>query len=105
MVSKQFYSPKAQQDLNEIAQYILEDNLKAALRFVDAVEKTCTELRKMPDMGHAFATRNPSLKDMRIMRVSKVYSSYLIFYRQTKRGIEVIRILHGARDLPALFEK
>ena len=105
MVSKHFYSPKAEQDLNEIAQYILENNLEAALRFVDAVEKTCTELRKMPDMGHAFGASNPVLKDMRIMRVSKVYSSYLIFYRQTKRGIEIIRILHGARDLPALFGK
>lgn len=105
MVSKHFYSPKAEQDLNEIAQYILENNLEAALRFVDAVEKTCTELSEMPDMGHTFHARNPALKNMRIMRVSKVYSSYLIFYRQTKKGIEIIRILHGARDLPALFGK
>ena len=105
MVSKHFYSPKAEQDLNEIAQYILENNLEAALRFVDAVEKTCTGLVEMPDMGHTFVVSNPALKGIRMIWVSKVYSSYLIFYRQTKREIEVIRILHGARDLPVLFGK
>ena len=105
MVSKHFYSPKAEQDLNEIAQYILENNLEAALRFVDAVEKTCTDLTEMPDIGHTFYAHNPALKDMRMIRVSKAYSSYLIFYRQTKRGTEVIRILHGARDLATLFGK
>lgn len=103
MSPKHFYTPQAEEDLNEIVQYILENNIKAALRFVDDVEKTCTELTQMPDMGHIFDTYNLSLKDIRIIRVSKMYSNYLIFYRQTRKGIEVIRILHGARDLPALF--
>jgi len=103
MAPKHFYSPKAEEDLNDIAHYILENNFEAALRFVDEVERTCTQLAEMPDMGRAFHARNPALKDMRMMRVSKVYSSHLIFYRQTKKGIEVIRIVHGARDLPRLF--
>jgi hypothetical protein len=30
--------------------------------------------------------------------------NYLIFYRPTDQGIEVVRVLHGARDLPPLFE-
>jgi toxin ParE1/3/4 len=30
--------------------------------------------------------------------------NYVIFYRPAKDGIEVVRILHGARDFPPLFE-
>ena len=30
--------------------------------------------------------------------------NYIIFYRPIDDGIEVVRILHGARDLPPLFE-
>jgi toxin ParE1/3/4 len=100
-----FYSPQAEKDLNEIAQYILEDNLKAALRFVDDVEKACADLVRMPDMGRIFDMTNPLLENIRIIRVSKVYPNYFIFYRQVKKRIEAVRILHGARDLPVLFDK
>ena len=31
-------------------------------------------------------------------------ANYAIFYRPLEDGIEVIRIIHGARDLPKLFE-
>lgn len=29
--------------------------------------------------------------------------NYLIFYRIVPAGVEVARVLHGARDLPSLF--
>lgn len=30
--------------------------------------------------------------------------NYLIFYRPINQGIEVLRVLHGARDIPSIFE-
>ncbi|MGH9438287.1 MAG: type II toxin-antitoxin system RelE/ParE family toxin, partial [Terriglobia bacterium] len=34
----------------------------------------------------------------------KDFPKYLIFYRPIRDGIEVVRVIHGARDIPALFE-
>jgi len=30
--------------------------------------------------------------------------NYLVFYRPASDGIEIIRVLHGARDIPELFD-
>ena len=35
----------------------------------------------------------------------KRYRNYLIFYRPSRDGIEVIRILHGARDFRRYFRR
>ena len=103
MAQKHFYSPKAEQDLNDLAGYILEYDLETALRFVDAVEKTCKLLAEMSGMGHVFLITNAALQDVRMMRVGKPFSAYLIFYREVQARIEVVRIIHGARDYPNLF--
>ena len=31
------------------------------------------------------------------------FDNYLIFYRSTPEGLEIVRVVHGARDLPSLF--
>src|SRR5256885_1546276 len=33
------------------------------------------------------------------------YRSYLIFYRPIRNGVEVLTVLHGARDLQAIIER
>jgi plasmid stabilization system protein ParE len=55
-------------------------------------------------MGSHRGFYNPALDDLRMMRLQN-FKNYLIFYR-TSGGdkLEVIRIVHGARDLPTLFE-
>jgi toxin ParE1/3/4 len=30
--------------------------------------------------------------------------AYVIYYREMKSGIEIVRVLHGARDVPRAFE-
>lgn len=35
----------------------------------------------------------------------KGFPNFLIFYRSTDEGVEIIRILHGARDLDAIFQE
>lgn len=103
MAQKHFYSPKAEKDLNAIAGYILEQDPEAALHFVDTVEKTCKQLAEVPGMGRAFLVAHAELQDMRMMRVGKPFHAYLIFYREGQSCIEVLRIIHGARDYPHLF--
>jgi toxin ParE1/3/4 len=97
-------TPLAAADLIDIASFIAEDNLDAAERFLDAAEATFTNLASMPLMGHAVTFQNPQAQGMRVWRVQG-FEHYLIFYRAVEHGIEVIRVLHAARDIEGLFEE
>ena len=94
----------ARQDLFEIARYIANDNLMAAGRFLEFFEHACDMLSDLPEMGSILeALSRSSMKETRMFPV-KHFTNYLIFYRSLAgKKIEVIRIVHGARDLPALF--
>jgi toxin ParE1/3/4 len=94
--------PRADQDLTEHAQYIARDNVEAGLRFYAAAEETFQALAALPKMGSARDYRNPRLTGLRMWRV-KDFEKYLIFYRPMPSGIEVIRVLHGERDIEAIL--
>ena len=100
------WRPAAERDLASCAAYIAEDNLDAALRFIDAVEETVAALADNPLLGTATAFAHPELAGLR-RRVVHRFKRYLIFYRSeaTPQTVEVVRILPGERDLPqALVE-
>jgi len=40
---------------------------------------------------------------MRVFPV-KSFENYLVFYRPIRDGIEVVRVIHGARDASRVFE-
>jgi toxin ParE1/3/4 len=48
--------------------------------------------------------RNPELRDVRRLTVTG-FENWLLFYRDTEDRIDVIRVLHGARDIAAIFEE
>ena len=89
---------EATADLREIITYIRKENPDAAKRvrkkFVAAMER----LAICPNIGH----RRPDLGDGSL-RCWRVYS-YLIFYRPDKKPLQIIHVLHGARDIPRFFE-
>ena len=96
--------PQALRDLADIAVYLAEESESdaLALRFLDMVEACFEQLAEMPELGVKRKYLDPALKDVRIWRVSG-FDSYLVFYRPTERGIEIIRVLHAKRDIVALF--
>ena len=96
-------TPQAKLDLAEQARYIAADNLDAALRFLDAAERDFTLLSSTPFAG---AKREFRRKDMANVRCWPIrgFENYLVFYRPTHLGIEVLRVLHGARDIGAVFD-
>jgi toxin ParE1/3/4 len=94
--------PLAYVDLAEISEYIAKDRPGSARRFVLAAEKTIDWLLKNPDAGVACEFEHPLARDLRLWRV-KGFKNYLIFYRPTKTGIQVVRVLHGARDIDSIF--
>jgi toxin ParE1/3/4 len=56
-----------------------------------------------PGIGRERRFREPSLQGIRAW-VLVGFENYLLFYRPLANGIEIVRLLHGARDLEGLFE-
>ena len=89
-------SPQAAEDLETIWVYIAQDSRDAADRFVLYIQGVFESILMYPLSGRA----RPELRnDLR----SAPYGNYLILYRPTDSGIDIVRIVHGARDLEALF--
>lgn len=86
---------RAEEDLIEIWLYIANDNPDAADKVLDHVEAVFTLLAEHPDLGPA----RPGLAaELRYFVVRK----YLILYRRIADGVEIVRVVHGARYLPDL---
>ena len=95
--------PQARRDIVETAIYLEEQNPDAAMRFLAAVEETLAVLVTMPGIGVARASGHPRLAGLRWLPVHG-FEKHLIFYCPVDDGIEVIRVLHGARDIKSMFE-
>jgi toxin ParE1/3/4 len=55
-------------------------------------------------MGTSRPFDHPTLAGLRSWRI-KDFASYLVFSIPTEAGIEVVRVLHGARDIERIFER
>ncbi len=95
--------PQAVEAIIDQAAYIGQDSPAAAERFLDAVEVTFADLEKTPRLGRSYESEHPRLTDLRVWRV-KGFPKYLIFYRPVPDGIEIIHLLHGARDIPKALQ-
>lgn len=90
---------KALSDLRECGEFLGSRSLSLELRFYDAAEKTFQFLAENAGIGRLWDSDNPKLKDVRLWRI-KGFENWLIFYRRVPDGIEILRVLHGARELP-----
>ena len=91
-------SSEARIDLIEIGLYIARDNPSAANRLVDAIESKYETLARAPGIGEPRPDILPGLRSFTVKR-------YVIYYREIPDGIEVVRVLHGARDASAAFRR
>ncbi|PSF35517.1 type II toxin-antitoxin system RelE/ParE family toxin [Aphanothece hegewaldii CCALA 016] len=96
--------PQVIQDLIELATYIATDNLDASERFLTAAEETFQQISKLPQMGKQCQLSNPELAEIRQQAI-KGFKNHLVFYRVLNSDIEIIRVLHGARDLEAILDE
>jgi toxin ParE1/3/4 len=95
---------RAAQDAEEIADRIAKDSLDAAIRFLENTESTLKYLARSPGIGGPFESEDPELANLRYCRV-KGFPNHVIFYVEHSDAIEVVRILHGARDLDTELKK
>ncbi|GAA6616290.1 type II toxin-antitoxin system RelE/ParE family toxin [Scytonema sp. NUACC26] len=89
-------SPKANQDLEEIIDYFTSRNIDAGERFIDEFNKKCRNLANFPNMGRSYADIKDYLRGVPL-------NGYIILYRVTDGGIEILRVVSGYRDLESLF--
>ena len=88
----------AQADLAEAHAYLGVDSPEVAERLVDAVDTALNFLLENPYAGSPKPRGGPSAQDVRTWS-PRGFPNHLIFYRPMGDDIEVLRFLHGARDL------
>jgi len=88
--------PLAEVDILEIWDYIADDNVATADRWVDRLDEQFRVLASQPMMGRARDELAPGLR-------SFPFGRYVVFYVPLDGGIDVVRVLHGARDVDAVF--
>lgn len=91
--------PKARSDIAYIGAWISLDNPAAGLEFRDAVQREIRLLQMHPFLGRPRRFRKRGLRSWRI----KGFEKYLIFYRPSRTTLEIVRVIHGARDLKRIL--
>jgi toxin ParE1/3/4 len=95
--------PSANRDLVEIFRhYARKAGMRVADRFFAAAEATFARLARTPGMGTRYEPDEPLYADLRYFPVSR-FRKYIVFYRPVPGGIEVLRVLHGARDIAGIL--
>jgi toxin ParE1/3/4 len=95
--------PEAERDIEEITLWVAQGGWAVAERFIAAVDQACALLADMPQLGPSCEFENPAAADVRFWPMRR-FENYLLFYRPTDNGIEVLRIIHGARNYQRFFE-
>lgn len=86
------YAPKAQTDLREIWDYIAQDSFLQADRFILRMRAKLEYLARWNTLGRPRPELLPGCRSYPLGR-------YCFYFRPAASGIEVLRILHSARDL------
>lgn len=92
----------AKRDIIEHAIFIAQDNVEAAEKFIAATEAAFRLLAETPGAGALREYLNPSLAGLRMWPI-RGFDKHLIFYRETPDALEIVRLLHAARDVEAMF--
>ena len=90
-------TPLASSDLIEIWSYIADDSVANADTFIDKLYETIQLLARNPGSGRHRVELAPGIQ-------SFPFGRYIIFYRVIPSAIEIVRVLHGARDIDTLFD-
>src|SRR3954471_16676878 len=99
-MSRIIIRPRAELDIAEqAAWYTVHASREVSTRFLAAVTRMSGLAADMPGMGTARPRLSPALRGLRMLPVGGDFEEHLIFYRPIKDGIEVVRVLHGMRDI------
>jgi toxin ParE1/3/4 len=94
----------ANRDIDDALTYYLSEGVKqAALGFIDALEQTYAHIGRHPATGSPRYAHELNLPGLRFWPL--VRYPHLVFYVERPQHIEVWRVLHGQRDIPAWMQE
>src|SRR5260370_39377034 len=88
----------SRRDYEAIWDYVAADNVQAADGLLRTFDEKLRLLSEFPGAGPARPELRPRLRSFPV-------GNYLLFYRPIRGGIELLRVLHGSRDLRKLFRR
>lgn len=88
---------QAETDLADILGGLDERNPRTAERLAAAIDARCNFLGQFPQAGRTREELAPGLRSI-------VIDHYIVFYRVTPSSVEVLRVLHGARDIDTIMK-
>jgi toxin ParE1/3/4 len=89
--------PQAEADILEVWAFIAEDSFIEADRWVDKLDEKFFLWATQPMMGRARDELLPGIR-------SFPFGRYVVFYQAIPDGIDIVRVLHGSRDIDSNFE-
>jgi toxin ParE1/3/4 len=90
------YLPAALADLKAITLYIAEDNPDRAITFVEELRAKAQQALERPE---SFPARDDLSPGLRVAR----HGRYLLFFHKVEDEIQIVRVMHGARDLAQIL--
>ena len=96
--------PHAGREIDALADFIAQDDLNAALRFLDLLQGLFEMLGEQPGIGSLRFVHLPMLEELRSVPYLGS-ENHLVFYIDRPAYIDIIRVLHSARDLPAALQQ
>ena len=97
--------PLAYADLESHVDYLTDhEGLELAERFILAVYDAFDTLSANPEIGAPRQFDSPALSGLRLWPVPG-FERWLVFYIPTGTTVQIVRVLHGARDLPTLLDQ
>jgi toxin ParE1/3/4 len=96
-VKRLAFAPTARDDLLAIGLYISEDDPVRAESFVAELEAKALQIVEWP---RSF----PSLDDISPGLRAAAHGRYLLLFRELREEVRIVRVVHGARDLPRMFD-
>ncbi len=97
MINKIVWRPAAIIDLNQIANYILERNPKAASRVVADIRQAVERLRHFPQLGRA-----DEIGNVRVLQVAR--RNYLLPYKIVDGDVQILGVFDERRERPENWE-
>lgn len=99
-MSQYQFTPQALDDLFDIWSYIAQDSPAAADRVEEAIYQACELLAKSPLAG----TVRKDLTSLPVrFWVVPPFPNYFLVYDPEAKPLQIIRILHGARNIPSIL--
>lgn len=94
---------RASRDVDEAIEYYLEQHAaQAALGLIEALEKAFAHLARFPESGSPRYAHELNLPGLRCRPLPEY--PFLVFYVDLDDRVDVWRVLHGQRDIPAWMQ-